>query len=153
MQRTSFISTTNRKVRTPNKKGFFNTWSKEEIKGFRPRSFLHSSRFKREVLERRFREHTMVQDNKRLRARGDIYYLGKENGEKILTNKPRIKISTIHKAKGGEADNVLLLLDSSKAASESTDFDSEIRTFYVGVTRAKKTLHLVEPKTQWGFKL
>ena len=31
MQRTSFISTTNRKVRTPNKKGFFNTWSKEEI--------------------------------------------------------------------------------------------------------------------------
>ena len=86
--------------------------------------------------------------------REEIYITSvRRMGEKILTNKPRIKISTIHKAKGGEADNVLLLLDSSKAASESTDFDSEIRTFYVGVTRAKKTLHLVEPKTQWGFKL
>lgn len=74
-------------------------------------------------------------------------------GEKILTNKPRIKISTIHKAKGGEADNVLLLLDSSKAALEGPDYDSEIRTFYVGMTRAKKTLHLIEPKTKWGFEL
>ena len=59
-------------------------------------------------------------------------------GEKILTDKPRIKISTIHKAKGGEADNVALVLDTSKACAGSRDQDSEIRTFYVGMTRAKK---------------
>ncbi len=74
-------------------------------------------------------------------------------GEKILTDKPRVKISTIHKAKGGEADNVLLLLDSTKAAIDSPDQDSEVRTFYVGITRAKKALHLVEPKTRNGFYL
>src|SRR5210317_1567913 len=34
-------------------------------------------------------------------------------GESILSGKPRIRISTIHKAKGGEADNLLLLLESS----------------------------------------
>jgi len=74
-------------------------------------------------------------------------------GESILTGTPRIKISTIHKAKGGEADNVALLLDSSRACAESGDQDSEIRTFYVGLTRAKKSLHLIEPQTQYGFQL
>jgi superfamily I DNA/RNA helicase len=74
-------------------------------------------------------------------------------GESILTGKPRIKISTIHKAKGGEADNVALLLDSSRACAENEDQDSEIRTFYVGLTRAKKSLHLIEPQTQYGFQL
>ena len=74
-------------------------------------------------------------------------------GEKILTGKPRVKISTIHRAKGGEADNVVLLLDSSKACTESPDQDSEIRAFYVGMTRARKSLHLIEPKTKNGFYL
>ena len=68
----------------------------------------------------------------------------RRRGERILTGTPRIRISTIHKAKGGEADNVALLLDSTKACVESLDQDSEIRTFYVGATRAKKTLHLIE---------
>ena len=77
----------------------------------------------------------------------------RRRGEKILTAKPRVKISTIHKAKGGEADNVLLLLDSSKACVESPDQDSEIRTFYVGMTRAKKALHIVESTNKYGFEL
>lgn len=77
----------------------------------------------------------------------------RRRGERILGSKPRVKISTIHKAKGGEADNVLLLLDSSRAACESVDRDSEIRTFYVGMTRAKKALHIVEPRTKYGFQL
>ena len=68
----------------------------------------------------------------------------RRRGERILTGTPRIRISTIHKAKGGEADNVALLLDSTKACVESLDQDSEIRTFYVGATRAKKALHLIE---------
>ena len=75
----------------------------------------------------------------------------RRRNEKILTGTPRIKISTIHKAKGGEADNVLLILESSKAASKSKDQDAEKRTFYVGITRAKKELHLVEAKSEWGF--
>jgi superfamily I DNA/RNA helicase len=56
----------------------------------------------------------------------------RRRGERILTGSPRIRISTIHKAKGGEADNVALLLDSTKACINSPDQDSEIRTFYVG---------------------
>ena len=74
-------------------------------------------------------------------------------GDKILTNNPRIKLSTIHKAKGGDADNVAILLDTSRACAESRDQDSEVRTFYVGLTRAKKTLHIIESTSQYGFQL
>jgi superfamily I DNA/RNA helicase len=77
----------------------------------------------------------------------------RRRGERILTGSPRIRISTIHKAKGGEADNVALLLDSTKACINSPDQDSEIRTFYVGATRAKKTLHLIESTAQYRFNI
>ena len=77
----------------------------------------------------------------------------RRRGERILTGSPRIRISTIHKAKGGEADNVVLFLDSTKACVESLDQDSEIRTFYVGATRAKQSLHLIEPTTKHGFNI
>jgi len=75
----------------------------------------------------------------------------RRRGERILTGTPRIRISTIHKAKGGEADNVALLLDSTKACVESLDQDSETRIFYVGATRAKQSLHLIESTTKYGF--
>ena len=77
----------------------------------------------------------------------------RRRGEKILTALPRIRVSTIHKAKGGEADNVALLLDSTKACADNWDQDSEYRVFYVGMTRAKKSLHLIESTAQYKFEL
>jgi len=69
------------------------------------------------------------------------------NGEKINKN-PRIIMSTIHGAKGGEADKVLLLQDITNAAMETfaNDPDELHRLFYTGATRAKKELHIVDPK-------
>jgi DNA helicase-2/ATP-dependent DNA helicase PcrA len=69
------------------------------------------------------------------------------NNEKI-TQTPRITLSTIHGAKGGEADNVLLLPDITKSALDNNDInpDELHRLFYVAVTRAKKSLHILEPK-------
>ena len=69
------------------------------------------------------------------------------NKEKI-TQTPRITLSTIHGAKGGEADNVLLLPDITKSALDHNDInpDELHRLFYVAVTRAKKSLHILEPK-------
>jgi len=62
--------------------------------------------------------------------------------------KPTITLSTIHGAKGGEADNVLLLTDLSPrfATEYAKDADNINRLLYVGITRAKKTLHIVLPK-------
>ena len=69
------------------------------------------------------------------------------NKEKI-TQTPRIILSTIHGAKGGEADNVLLFSDITKSAVDNDDRDPDElhRSFYVAVTRAKKSLHILEPK-------
>jgi superfamily I DNA/RNA helicase len=57
----------------------------------------------------------------------------------------RIKVSTIHSVKGAEADHVVLLLNMSKASMLSMDKnpDSEHRVFYVGMTRAAKSLTIV----------
>jgi len=69
------------------------------------------------------------------------------NKESFKQN-PRITLSTIHGAKGGEADNVLLLPDITKSAVDHNDLDPDElhRLFYVAVTRAKKALHILEPR-------
>ena len=61
---------------------------------------------------------------------------------------PRLTLSTIHAAKGGEADNVLLLPDITKSAVDNNDRDPDElhRSFYVAVTRAKQSLHILEPR-------
>jgi len=58
---------------------------------------------------------------------------------------PRIKLSTIHGAKGGEADNVVLFTDLSTAAQKEVGDDMH-RVFYVGVTRSRQNLYVVEPE-------
>jgi len=74
------------------------------------------------------------------------------NGEE-LRKEPRVKLSTIHSAKGGEADNVLLILDNTKtirdALEKSTDKqDEEHRVWYVGVTRTKQNLYIMAAKKE-----
>jgi DNA helicase-2/ATP-dependent DNA helicase PcrA len=75
-------------------------------------------------------------------------------GEEI-TKKPRIKLSTIHGAKGGEADHVMVLTDLSSKTFKSFERnpDDETRVMYVALTRAKKSLHLIEPTTEKYFPL
>ena len=84
----------------------------------------------------------------------DSLYIRKmlERGE-LLSREARVKLSTIHTAKGGEADNVLLILDSSKRTLESLQRsfekqDEEHRVWYVGVTRAKQNLYLMAAKNK-----
>jgi len=75
-------------------------------------------------------------------------------GEKV-TKQPRIRLSTIHGAKGGEADNVLLLTDVSMKAYQQwqRNPDDELRVLYVGLTRTKQRLHIVQPSTNLHFPL
>jgi len=65
-----------------------------------------------------------------------------------LRGTPRFKLFTIHGSKGGEADNVALFLDlSAKFMDEyHANPDAINRLLYVGMTRAKKTLHLIYPQ-------
>ena len=71
-------------------------------------------------------------------------------GENIL-DRPRIKLSTFHAMKGGEDDNCVVSLSSTKACVESAHPDDEHRAFYVGVTRAKKNLHIIESNKKYRY--
>ena len=76
-------------------------------------------------------------------------------GRKLRGDIP-VKLSTIHGAKGGEADHVMLLTDLSSrfTAEYAANPDAIHRMFYVGITRAKKSLHIVMPKNlDKGFRL
>ena len=69
---------------------------------------------------------------------------------------PKIKLSTIHGAKGGEADNVFLMLDlSGKALEEmAKNPDDGYRVLYTGVTRTKENLVLKMPEDwQRGWRI
>jgi len=72
-----------------------------------------------------------------------------------LSERAPIQLSTIHGAKGGEADNVLLMTDLSPkfAKDYARNADDINRLLYVGVTRTRQTLHIVLPKNeQKGFR-
>ena len=60
-----------------------------------------------------------------------------------FNGKPRIRLSTIHASKGGEADNVVLLTSLTPAASRAQNTDIH-RVFYVAVTRARENLFLMD---------
>jgi superfamily I DNA/RNA helicase len=76
-----------------------------------------------------------------------------------LSEDARIKVSTIHAAKGGECENVILVLDNAKKIREATTKsiikrDEEHRVWYVGCTRAKRNLYLMRAKIERkGYQL
>ena len=66
-----------------------------------------------------------------------------------LSKEPRIKISTIHGAKGGEATNVVLFLNQTtntiKGSKKSkAKEEEEFRVWYVGITRTMQNLFLIK---------
>ena len=66
---------------------------------------------------------------------------------------PKILLSTIHKVKGAESKNVALFLDCTQRVYQGLkrDFDSELRTLYVAITRAKDSLYLVRSQSAYGL--
>ena len=65
----------------------------------------------------------------------------------------KIQINTVHGVKGGEADNIVLVLDVTRAISRAFEnaTDSELRCLYVACTRAKKNLHIVFSQTKRSY--
>jgi superfamily I DNA/RNA helicase len=77
------------------------------------------------------------------------YYVAALRRGENLKREPHIRIETIHGVKGAEADHVMLLTDLSERTMRGfqKDQDPEHRVFYVGVTRARQSLHIIEPQT------
>jgi DNA helicase-2/ATP-dependent DNA helicase PcrA len=74
------------------------------------------------------------------------------NGENLFAP-PRITISTIHRAKGGEAEHVILIPDITQNPWNQLNSDSELRVLYVAITRAKETLTIVHPQSNKFYRI
>lgn len=73
-------------------------------------------------------------------------------GEDLLSA-PRIKVSTFHAMKGGEDDNCVVWTASTKACVQSKFPDDEHRAFYVGVTRARHNLYILQSDNKYRYSL
>ena len=74
----------------------------------------------------------------------ELYPLYVKKGSELFDD-AKIRLMTIHAAKGREADNVMVNLDVPRTVRENLlrkDMDDEAKVLYVAVTRAKKNLYL-----------
>jgi DNA helicase-2/ATP-dependent DNA helicase PcrA len=71
----------------------------------------------------------------------------RQRGEK-LTARPRVRLSTIHGAKGGEARHVVLMREMAERTHREMEQrpDDERRVWYVGATRAREQLTIVDAR-------
>ena len=79
-----------------------------------------------------------------------------KNGEDISPEaKPRIKLSTIHGAKGDERQNTVLMLDIDYNSFNAYQKDPspEHRLFFVGITRTFENLYIVNPVGEYGYQI
>jgi len=129
-------------------------WHKKKIKGMTKESFYGIDQL---VKDYGLQVKTVWYEAFDDAGQTKVDYLRKmrANGEK-LNEKPRIELSTIHGAKGGESQNVVLLTDLTQNTMKGyeRDPDDENRLFYVGATRTKENLHIIEPrKYEKGYLL
>lgn len=70
-----------------------------------------------------------------------------------LTGAPNYSVSTIHAAKGGEAEHVVILSDMAQRSYQEYEKypDDERRVAYVAVTRAKKKVSIIQPQGKRYF--
>ena len=81
-----------------------------------------------------------------------LYSVYKEQKEEMFNN-AKIRIMTIHAAKGREADNVIVCTDiprSVKASMAQDNDDTEAKVFYVAITRAKQNLYIYSNNNKYG---
>ena len=78
-------------------------------------------------------------------------------GFESFLKEPRLTLGTIHSYKGAEADHVILFPDLSQAGDrafngsphiDEDDRDGVVRTFYVGMTRARKSLAICDANSR-----
>jgi ATP-dependent DNA helicase UvrD/PcrA len=70
-------------------------------------------------------------------------------GTDILDMEPNLRVGTIHSVKGREADHVIINTNLTKKTSDAllADPDPEHRLFYVGITRARDNITIIQPDT------
>jgi superfamily I DNA/RNA helicase len=82
-----------------------------------------------------------------------------ERGDTLM-EKSKIQLLTLHGSKGKECDNVCLFTDYGVEGQDEFIYrsayenqDSEHRLFYVGTTRAKENLYIMQPTSDYYYTI
>lgn len=82
-----------------------------------------------------------------------------QKGEKLRA-RPRVRVSTIHGSKGGEADHVVIVTDMARRTHQEMNSgpqgrEDEARVWYVAATRARERLTIVRPQltTRYSYRI
>jgi superfamily I DNA/RNA helicase len=110
-------------------------------------------RFGIEDFRQPFTETNLFTEGRRWVYASYIEKYGLATLEEMCKWNPQILVSTIHHVKGGEADNVAIMLDATRRTKGNVfnDIDEELRVLYVGVTRTKQNLFLIDSKNGQGY--
>jgi superfamily I DNA/RNA helicase len=85
---------------------------------------------------------------KRARSRfASLLRLVKHDGYEKLASDPAIVVSTMHAAKGKEADLVVIVPDCTAIVKRNIASPAEIRLAYVALTRAKREVAILVPRS------
>jgi hypothetical protein len=88
--------------------------------------------------------------------KGDMSYIlaARRRGESTV-KRPRVRLSTIHGAKGAQAKHVVLHLEQAPRTAEEAEArpEDEARVWYVGLTRSSERLTLVQPQGKHGWQI
>jgi DNA helicase-2/ATP-dependent DNA helicase PcrA len=84
-----------------------------------------------------------------------LYMIRARRRGESLRKKPRVNVSTIHGAKGGQGEHVILLTDMAQRTYEEyrNHPEDEDRVWYVGATRTLEKLTIVAPKTNRSYDI
>jgi superfamily I DNA/RNA helicase len=82
-----------------------------------------------------------------------------ERGDTLM-NKSNIQLLTLHGSKGKECDNICLFTDYGTEGQDEFIYrtayenpDAEHRLFYVGTTRAKENLYIMQPTSDYYYTI
>lgn len=114
-------------------------------------SFL--SNFDKNTLPSKYLEFSWFEIFDLLPKSKTIYYRNVLAKGYKLNKEPNIKISTIHQAKGGESNNVVLFTDVTQNTWKNINSDDEHRVWYVAASRSKKNLYIVNGQSTRYYKI
>lgn len=83
------------------------------------------------------------------------YYRHLLRTHKTLRLVPQVTLETVHGAKGAQCDNVALFTEQARRTYEESNRnpDDEHRVWYVGATRARCALHVVQAASPFSYQL
>lgn len=100
-----------------------------------------------------FTESDVIPGEQRYIVKAYVDEYGLDKLEAMAKSPPFLLVSTPHRVKGGEAENVAVFLDCTRLVSENAllCLDEELRVLYVSCTRAKNGLYLVSSAGKYGL--